>query len=129
MVDELLAFYSEEAKLNNESDDLQSSIKLTKDNIKAIIMVCVQITLIIGKLLYGYGSRWTHIGKNVQNIDNNKCHFLDLKMNRLNNFYNLININLIKMKNKLYILTFNQLSYFLHNKKYNHHEFLCSTFS
>ncbi|MCI61993.1 cytochrome P450 84A1-like, partial [Trifolium medium] len=38
MVDELLAFYSEEAKLNNESDDLQSSIKLTKDNIKAIIM-------------------------------------------------------------------------------------------
>jgi ferulate-5-hydroxylase len=41
MVDELLAFYSEEAKLNNESDDLQSSIKLTKDNIKAIIMVCV----------------------------------------------------------------------------------------
>jgi ferulate-5-hydroxylase len=55
MVDELLAFYSEEGKLNNESDDLQSSIKLTKDNIKAIIMVCVQITLIIGKLLYGYG--------------------------------------------------------------------------
>ncbi|XP_027361036.1 cytochrome P450 84A1 [Abrus precatorius] len=38
MVDELLAFYSEEATLNNESDDLQNSIKLTKDNIKAIIM-------------------------------------------------------------------------------------------
>ncbi|XP_016201925.1 cytochrome P450 84A1 [Arachis ipaensis] len=38
MVDELLAFYSEEAKLNNEADDLHNSIKLTKDNIKAIIM-------------------------------------------------------------------------------------------
>ncbi|MED6146299.1 hypothetical protein PIB30_033220 [Stylosanthes scabra] len=38
MVDELLAFYGEEAKLNNESDDLQNSIRLTKDNIKAIIM-------------------------------------------------------------------------------------------
>ncbi|KAI4331401.1 hypothetical protein MLD38_029591 [Melastoma candidum] len=38
MVDDLLAFYSEEAKLNSESDDLQNSIKLTKDNIKAIIM-------------------------------------------------------------------------------------------
>ncbi|TKY55871.1 Cytochrome P450 84A1 [Spatholobus suberectus] len=38
MVDELLNFYSEEAKLNNESDDLQNSIRLTKDNIKAIIM-------------------------------------------------------------------------------------------
>ncbi|XP_061351605.1 cytochrome P450 84A1-like [Gastrolobium bilobum] len=38
MVDELLAFYSDEAKVNNESDDLQNSIKLTKDNIKAIIM-------------------------------------------------------------------------------------------
>ncbi|XP_022775385.1 cytochrome P450 84A1-like [Durio zibethinus] len=37
MVDDLLAFYSEEAKVN-ESDDLQNSIKLTKDNIKAIIM-------------------------------------------------------------------------------------------
>lgn len=37
MVDELLAFYSEEAKVN-ESDDLQNSIKLTRDNIKAIIM-------------------------------------------------------------------------------------------
>nr|XP_023883324.1 cytochrome P450 84A1-like isoform X1 [Quercus suber]XP_023883325.1 cytochrome P450 84A1-like isoform X2 [Quercus suber]XP_023922138.1 cytochrome P450 84A1-like isoform X1 [Quercus suber]XP_023922140.1 cytochrome P450 84A1-like isoform X2 [Quercus suber]POE71698.1 cytochrome p450 84a1 [Quercus suber]POE98344.1 cytochrome p450 84a1 [Quercus suber] len=34
MVDDLLAFYSEEAKVN-ESDD---SIKLTRDNIKAIIM-------------------------------------------------------------------------------------------
>lgn len=41
MVDELLAFHSEEAKLNNESDDLHNSIKLTKDNIKAIIMVCI----------------------------------------------------------------------------------------
>ncbi|KAK7309330.1 hypothetical protein RJT34_05962 [Clitoria ternatea] len=38
MVDELLAFYSEEAKLNNESEDLQNSIRLTRDNIKAIIM-------------------------------------------------------------------------------------------
>ncbi|KAL3527173.1 hypothetical protein ACH5RR_011829 [Cinchona calisaya] len=37
MVDELLAFYSEEAKVN-ESEDLQNAIKLTKDNIKAIIM-------------------------------------------------------------------------------------------
>ncbi|KAI3420637.1 GATA-type domain-containing protein [Psidium guajava] len=37
MVDELLAFYSEEAKVN-ESDDLQNSIRLTRDNIKAIIM-------------------------------------------------------------------------------------------
>nr|QNS29956.1 cytochrome P450 [Nothapodytes nimmoniana] len=38
MVDELLAFYSEgEAKVN-ESDDLNNSIKLTRDNIKAIIM-------------------------------------------------------------------------------------------
>ncbi|KAJ1408829.1 Cytochrome P450 [Sesbania bispinosa] len=41
MVDELLAFYSEEAKVNNESDDLQNSIRLTKDNIKAIIMVWI----------------------------------------------------------------------------------------
>lgn len=38
MVDELLTFFSDEAKVN-ESDDLQNSIKLTKDNIKAIIMV------------------------------------------------------------------------------------------
>ncbi|XP_058766943.1 cytochrome P450 84A1-like [Vicia villosa] len=38
MVDELLAFYSDEAKVNNESDDLHNSIKLTRDNIKAIIM-------------------------------------------------------------------------------------------
>nr|KYP76058.1 Cytochrome P450 84A1 [Cajanus cajan] len=39
MVDELLNFYSEEAKLNNhELEDLQNSIRLTKDNIKAIIM-------------------------------------------------------------------------------------------
>lgn len=38
MVDELLAFYGNEAKLS-ESDDFQNSIKLTRDNIKAIIMV------------------------------------------------------------------------------------------
>ncbi|CAK8562183.1 unnamed protein product [Lathyrus sativus] len=38
MVDELLAFYSDEAKVNDESDDLHNSIKLTRDNIKAIIM-------------------------------------------------------------------------------------------
>lgn len=38
MVDDLLAFYSKEAKVE-ESDDLQNSIKLTRDNIKAIIMV------------------------------------------------------------------------------------------
>ncbi|KAJ8764485.1 hypothetical protein K2173_006225 [Erythroxylum novogranatense] len=37
MVDDLLAFYSDEAKVN-ESDDLQNSIRLTRDNIKAIIM-------------------------------------------------------------------------------------------
>ncbi|KAJ0041185.1 hypothetical protein Pint_28400 [Pistacia integerrima] len=37
MVDDLLAFYSEEAKVN-ESEDLQNAIKLTRDNIKAIIM-------------------------------------------------------------------------------------------
>lgn len=39
MVDELLAFYSEGESKVSESDDLQNSIKLTKDNIKAIIMV------------------------------------------------------------------------------------------
>ena len=38
MVDELLAFYSHETRIN-ESADLQNSIKLTRDNIKAIIMV------------------------------------------------------------------------------------------
>ncbi|KAK8687297.1 hypothetical protein V6N13_086122 [Hibiscus sabdariffa] len=37
MVDALLTFYTEEAKVN-QSEDLQSSIKLTRDNIKAIIM-------------------------------------------------------------------------------------------
>ncbi|CAO2828060.1 unnamed protein product [Amaranthus hypochondriacus] len=37
MVDDLLNFYSEEATVN-ESEDLQNAIKLTKDNIKAIIM-------------------------------------------------------------------------------------------
>lgn len=45
MVDELLAFYTEEEVAgskgsSNESEDLQNSIRLTKDNIKAIIMVC-----------------------------------------------------------------------------------------
>lgn len=41
MVDDLLAFYtsSEEAKVNESSEDLQNSIKLTRNNIKAIIMV------------------------------------------------------------------------------------------
>lgn len=38
MVDDLLAFYSEEAKVD-ESEDLQNAIRLTRDNIKAIIMV------------------------------------------------------------------------------------------
>ncbi|KAJ8771114.1 hypothetical protein K2173_023439 [Erythroxylum novogranatense] len=37
MVDDLLAFYSDEAKVN-VSEDLQNSIKLTRANIKAIIM-------------------------------------------------------------------------------------------
>ncbi|KAL3637453.1 hypothetical protein CASFOL_018621 [Castilleja foliolosa] len=37
MVDELLAFYSDESKVS-ESEDLQNSIKLTRNNIKAIIM-------------------------------------------------------------------------------------------
>nr|GMC67767.1 cytochrome P450 84A1-like [Ipomoea batatas] len=37
MVDELLAFYSEDAK-QNDADDLQNAIKLTRDNIKALIM-------------------------------------------------------------------------------------------
>nr|GMC59859.1 cytochrome P450 84A1-like [Ipomoea batatas] len=37
MVDELLAFYSEEAAVN-ETEDLQNAIKLNRDNIKAIIM-------------------------------------------------------------------------------------------
>lgn len=39
MVDELLAFYTDEGEPKAESDDLQSSIKLTKNNIKGIIMV------------------------------------------------------------------------------------------
>ena len=38
MVDELLAFYSEEAKVS-DSEDLQNAIRLTRYNIKAIIMV------------------------------------------------------------------------------------------
>ena len=37
MVYDLLAFYSEETKVN-ELDDLQNPIKLTKDDFKAIIM-------------------------------------------------------------------------------------------
>ncbi|EOX90918.1 Ferulic acid 5-hydroxylase 1, putative [Theobroma cacao] len=37
MVDDLLAFYREEAKVN-ESEDIENSIKLTRDSIKAIIM-------------------------------------------------------------------------------------------
>ncbi|KAF9620837.1 hypothetical protein IFM89_014774 [Coptis chinensis] len=37
MVDDLLAFYSEEAK-NNKFNDLQVSVNLTRENIKAIIM-------------------------------------------------------------------------------------------
>nr|UQB59827.1 F5H [Fagopyrum tataricum] len=38
MVDELLVFYSEGDGKVTESDDLQNAIRLTKDNIKAIIM-------------------------------------------------------------------------------------------
>ncbi|KAK4394369.1 cytochrome [Sesamum angolense] len=38
MVDELLAFYSDDEAKVSEAEDLQSSIKLTRDNIKAIIM-------------------------------------------------------------------------------------------
>lgn len=38
MVDELLAFYSEDAKVS-DSEDLQNAIRITRDNIKAIIMV------------------------------------------------------------------------------------------
>ncbi|KVI02897.1 cytochrome P450 84A1-like [Cynara cardunculus var. scolymus] len=37
MVDEMLAFYSEEGKVN-EGEDLQNAIRLTRNNIKAIIM-------------------------------------------------------------------------------------------
>ncbi|KAF5762393.1 putative cytochrome P450 [Helianthus annuus] len=39
MVDEMLAFYGEEGKIN-EGEDLQNAIRLTRNNIKAIIMVC-----------------------------------------------------------------------------------------
>jgi ferulate-5-hydroxylase len=38
MVDDLLAFYSDEAQVNEHDQDLHNSIKLTRDNIKAIIM-------------------------------------------------------------------------------------------
>ncbi|KAK9066859.1 hypothetical protein SSX86_014182 [Deinandra increscens subsp. villosa] len=37
MVDEMLAFYCEDGKVN-EAEDLQNAIKLSRDNIKAIIM-------------------------------------------------------------------------------------------
>lgn len=49
MVDELLAFYSEDAKV----EDLQSSITLTRDNIKAIIMVSQIINYYISFDLFG----------------------------------------------------------------------------
>ncbi|XP_062102515.1 cytochrome P450 84A1 [Humulus lupulus] len=38
MVDDLLAFYSDKATVNESSEDLQNAIRLTRDNIKAIIM-------------------------------------------------------------------------------------------
>lgn len=38
MVDELLAFYNEDSTIINASNDLQNNIKLSRDNIKAIIM-------------------------------------------------------------------------------------------
>ncbi|KAL7104576.1 hypothetical protein ACP275_08G254200 [Erythranthe tilingii] len=38
MVDELLAFYSDDETKVSEAEDLHNSIKLTRDNIKAIIM-------------------------------------------------------------------------------------------
>ncbi|XP_038883545.1 cytochrome P450 84A1-like [Benincasa hispida] len=38
MVDELLAFYSEDSTASNTSEDLQNNFKLNRDNIKAIIM-------------------------------------------------------------------------------------------
>ncbi|WOH10381.1 hypothetical protein DCAR_0729849 [Daucus carota subsp. sativus] len=38
MVDELLAFYADVGEAKADSDDLSSSIKLTRDNIKGIIM-------------------------------------------------------------------------------------------
>jgi len=53
MVDELLNFYSENPKLNEESNDLHTSITLTKDNIKAIIMVLYFYAL-LNHLLYFY---------------------------------------------------------------------------
>lgn len=40
MVDELMAFYSDEVAAKSDGDDLQSA-KLTRDHIKAIIMVCI----------------------------------------------------------------------------------------
>lgn len=50
MVDELLAFYNEDGGGSNESEledlQLQNAIKLTRDNIKAIIMVCAYLPTI-----------------------------------------------------------------------------------
>lgn len=51
MVDDLLAFHSDEAKVN-ESEDLNNSIKLTRDNIKAIIMVGEYISFLIYATIY-----------------------------------------------------------------------------
>jgi hypothetical protein len=71
MVDELLAFYSDEAKVSNESDDLQNSIKLTRDNIKAIIMVCMDTILIL--FFHSFAqiiNNWFICLENIQ--DNNK---------------------------------------------------------
>lgn len=39
MVDDLLAFFGDGGSTNGQMDDLQGSLKLTRDNIKAIIMV------------------------------------------------------------------------------------------
>lgn len=41
MVDELLAFYSDDSSIINESNDIQNNIKLNRDNIKGIIMVII----------------------------------------------------------------------------------------
>ena len=45
MVDDLLAFYSDKAQVNESSEDLQNAIRLTRDNIKAIIMVILKIII------------------------------------------------------------------------------------
>jgi len=57
MVDELLNFYSENPKLNEESNDLHNSITLTKHDIKAIIMVSyfyALLTLLFSSLIFLY---------------------------------------------------------------------------